>query len=67
MDKYELYAKEKELEKEAYRIAAVRLYRKGEMNLQTLNHVIDKSFALGHNAGHCRGEGYKNRLQEEII
>lgn len=67
MDRLELYAKESEQKKENYKRAIVSLHRKGELDGITLKFVIDKAFSLGHNAGHCRGEGYKNNLRRDAL
>lgn len=67
MDKLELYAKESEQDKEDYKRAVVSLHRKGELDGITLKFVVDKVFSLGHNAGHCRGEGYKRSIRRDAL
>lgn len=50
-----------EQEKEQLKHDARMALRYGHMSQNVLNYFIEKSFHLGHNAGHCRGEGYKRR------
>lgn len=61
MARLEEYAKEKEQDKEVYKLAAVKLLHRGDMDAQCMKKIIDTVFQLGHNAGHCRGEGYRRR------
>lgn len=66
MEKLELYAKEKEQEKETLKRAAIDVFKDGKFNADVLETVIDKSYQLGHHAGHCRGEMYKIQLVREV-
>lgn len=65
MDRLEVYAKEKEQDKEQLKKDTIRLLELRQLDNQTIGFVIEQAFKLGHSAGHCRGEDYKNRLIRE--
>ena len=62
MSRLEQLARDKEKDKEALKLAVLGLFRSGRLDSETLKKAIDQAFLLGHNAGHCRGEQYVNRL-----
>lgn len=67
MHRLEVYAKEKEQEKEYLKQAITLLLEAKYLNREKLERAIDKAFILGHHAGHCRGESYKNRLRDGAV
>lgn len=67
MDRLELYAKESEQEKEVLKRDAAIALKYGHMSQNVLEYFIEKSFHLGHNAGHCRGESYKYNRERNLI
>lgn len=62
LNQLELQARDKEREKEALKLAVLRLHRTGNLTAFEIKRAIDHAFLLGHNAGHCRGEQYVNQL-----
>lgn len=66
MHDLERYAREKELDKDAIKIAVLKLHRMGMLDEQILSIAIEKSFILGHNAGHCRGEAHTLKIRQEM-
>lgn len=58
-------AKNKEFEFKALQMAVALNLREGTLDVETLNRVMERSFKLGHNAGHCRGENFKYTLLDE--
>lgn len=66
MDRLEGQALEKTREKDKWKVATLELFKEGRLGEKQLEMVIDKAFILGHNAGHCRGENFKNRHLKEI-
>ncbi|MFD1350183.1 hypothetical protein [Oceanobacillus caeni] len=67
MDKLELYAREKEQEKEYLKQATILLMKAGHLDKQYLEYAIEKAFKLGHHAGHCRGEMHKDKLKKGAV
>ncbi|MCG5104413.1 hypothetical protein [Oceanobacillus alkalisoli] len=67
MDNLERYAREREKEKNAIKIAVLRLHRMDLLDEELLSTALDKAFRLGHNAGHCRGESHKTKLQRGAV
>lgn len=41
---------------------AIASLKDGSLNENNLNYILERTFVLGHNAGHCRGEQHKNNL-----
>ena len=71
MHRLEIYAKEKEQDKESLIKAATELLHEGKVNEKVLQKAINEAFMLGHHAGHCRGElsiivGYGLEKREEL-
>lgn len=67
MDKLELYAREKEQEKNLLKHQAEIIFSHGKMDEVVLGMIIDKAYHLGHNAGHCRGEMHKDKLKRGAV
>lgn len=59
MNQLERQAIEKEQEKESLKRAAILFLETWGFDDKAINYFIEKSFIIGHNAGHCRGEQYK--------
>lgn len=56
MHPLEEYARDKEKRFDEMKDAAVRIFRRGEMNDDRLLFLLEEMYRLGHYVGHCRGE-----------
>lgn len=64
MQELERQALEKEQEKEMWKQAIIDLFKSNRLSERQLSLGMEKIFQLGHNAGHCRGEIHKKKMEE---
>jgi len=65
MDRLEEYAQEKDQEKNILITGVLQSFRIGSLSERGLEVGLHEVYRLGHHAGHCRGENYKRKLDDE--